>query len=235
MLNWLKLKSSTKIYHADTENFFKTLVNLRFTPRHIVDVGAHLGGWTRSALNVFPSSKYTLFEPQKELLKSQVDLDKPNIRREYVGAGAVTGRALLSEHRRADSFSFALTKQQARERGFTQVETEVVALDDYFRRQHDWPQPDVLKIDAEGWDIEVINGAASTLTNCEVVLVEAGVLNKRFRNTATEIMNLMGGYGFKLFDITDLNRTPTAGALWNVELAFVKDGGELDLRVLNYS
>ena len=53
------------------------------TPKDIVDVGVHLGGWTRSALNVFPLSKYTLFELLKILLESRDNLGKPNISREY--------------------------------------------------------------------------------------------------------------------------------------------------------
>jgi len=34
-----------------------------------------------------------------------------------------------------------------------------------------------------------------------------------------------------VFDITDLNRTPTFGPLWNVAVAVVKTGGDLDSRV----
>ena len=228
-------KNIDEVFHADTEPFFRLLVNLDYTPKHIVDVGAHLGGWTRSALNVFPCSKYTLFEPQRELLGSQSDLDLPNIRRNYVGAGPASGQALLSQHNRADSFSFALTPEQARDRGFAQVPVEVVSLDDYFDRNTDWPAPDVLKIDAEGWDIEVVRGAEKVIGHCDVVLIEAGVLNKRFTNTALEVMKEMDNRGFKLFDITDLNRTPTTGALWNVELAFVRAGANLDQSVSTYS
>lgn len=108
-------KAIDGVFHADTEPFFRLLVNLNYTPNHIVDVGAHLGGWTRSAMNVFPHSKYTLLEPQKELLGSQSDLDMPNIRQNYVGVGPASGQALLSQHDLADSSSFALTPEQARE------------------------------------------------------------------------------------------------------------------------
>ena len=230
-----KPEITNSIFHANTEPFFQLLVNLGYTPKHIVDVGAHLGGWTRSAINVFPHSKYTLFEPQRELLEGQSDFERPNIRRNYLGVGPVSGKALLSHHGRADSFTFSLTAEQARERGFPQVPAEVIALDDYFERNNEWPTPDILKIDAEGWDIEVIRGAEKVIEGCDVVLVEAGVLNKRFTNTALEVMKVMDSLGMKLFDITDLNRTPTAGALWNVEFAFVRHGGALDVTVSNYS
>lgn len=228
-------KKTGGVFHADTEPFFRLLGNVGYIPNHIVDVGAHLGGWTRSALNAFPDSKYTLFEPQKELLESQSDLDVPNVRRNYVGVGPVSGQALLSKHYRADSFSFSLTPEQARDRGFSQVTVEVISLDEYFQQNTDWPPPDLLKIDAEGWDIEVVRGAEKVVSQCDLVLVEAGVLNKRFTNTALEVMKEMDRRGFKLADITDLNRTPTAGALWNVELAFVKAGASFDQSVSSYS
>jgi len=140
----------------------------------------------------------------------------PNVERNYVGAGPASAQAFLSQHHRADSFSFALRPEQASNRGFPQVLVDVVSLDDYFQKNTEWPAPDLLRIGAEGWDIQVIQGAANVISRCDIVLVEAGVLNKRFTNTALEVMKVMGNYGFKLFDNTDLNWTPTAGALWNV-------------------
>src|ERR1035438_4221181 len=36
-----------------------------FAPRHIIDVGANRGEWTRTALQTFPEARYTLVEPQE--------------------------------------------------------------------------------------------------------------------------------------------------------------------------
>jgi FkbM family methyltransferase len=219
--------------HANTKPMFETLSSLGFQPAHIVDVGAHEGAWTRSSMVYFADSKYTLFEPQRSLLEPQIDLDAPNVKKYFVGVGPRTENRLFTEHSRRDSYSFALTEEQAKERGFKQGLIPVVSLDEFFV-QSDWPKPDVLKIDAEGWDLEVLRGATQVLNNCELVLLEAGVLNKRFQNTALSVMNEMDAKGFQLFDITDLNRTPSLGGLWNVELAFAKKAGKLVESISQY-
>lgn len=215
-----------QVFHANTKPFFETLSRVGFKPDHVVDVGAHEGAWSRSAMVYFPNSKYTLFEPQRELLEPQLDLDTDNVKKCFVGVGPKSEDRLFTEHSRSDSYSFARTEEQARERGFAQFLMPVVSLDEFFTHS-EWPRPDVLKVDAEGWDLEVLKGATSVLNYCQLVLLEAGVMNKTFENTTLEVMKDMDTRGFQLFDITDLNRTPSLGGLWNVELAFAKKGGVL--------
>lgn len=219
--------------HAHTDPFFDCLVRLGFRPGHIVDVGANRGNWTRTALRYFPDASYALFEPQKELLQgTDLDID-PRIRIFAMGAGPETSVMKLSKSDRDDSFSFALTAEEAAREGREQVEAPVVALDEFLDKEG-IPYPDMLKIDAEGWDLEVLKGADKCAANAEVVLLEAAVMNKLFANKFGVVASEMEGRGFVLFDITDLNRTQKHNALWLVEVAFVKKGGALDAAVSSY-
>jgi len=140
---------------------------------------------------------------------------------------------LLTQHERDDSHTFALSEQQALDYGYTQVEIPVVALDDFIEKRG-LPKVNILKIDAEGWDLEVLKGAHKTASEADIVLLEAAVLNPVFTNTVEEVVGVMSRLGFLLFDITDLNRTATNGALWLVELAFVKKDGVLRRGNLNW-
>src|SRR5215467_3428989 len=47
--------------------FFEAIQRAGFVPRHIIDVGANRGNWTRTAIRFFPDAQYTLFEPQDHL------------------------------------------------------------------------------------------------------------------------------------------------------------------------
>src|SRR5260370_7296487 len=47
--------------------FFSLLQRLGFAPKHILDVGANRGNWTRTAIKYFPGARYTLVEPQDHL------------------------------------------------------------------------------------------------------------------------------------------------------------------------
>lgn len=219
--------------HARTDPFFECLVRLGFTPKHIVDVGANRGDWTRTALRYFPQAQYTVFEPQGELLRGSDLESNARVRICPMGAGPETSTMKLSKHARDDSFSFALTEEQAAALGREQVEAPVVALDDFLPQQG-IPYPDMLKIDAEGWDLEVLKGAEKCAANAEVVLLEAAVMNKLFTNKVETVASEMQDRGLVLFDITDLNRTQKHNALWLVEAAFVKKGGMLDAAVSSY-
>jgi len=220
--------------YANTDPFFACLVRLGFKPGNIVDVGANHGNWTRTALRYFPEARYALFEPQGELLKG-TDLDgNPRVQIFAMGAGPVTSTMKLSKHERDDSFSFALTEEEAASRGREQVEAPVVALDEFLPSQG-LPCPDMFKVDAEGWDLEVLKGAERCVASAEVVLLEAAVMNKLFANRLELVISEMSRRGFVLFDITDLNRTQRDGALWLVEVAFVKRGGTLDSAVTSYA
>lgn len=215
--------------------FFQCIKNLGFNPSHIVDVGANRGTWTRNALQYFPDAYYSLFEPQAYLSASFTDLLKnPKIKFHAKGVGASSGMMDLTTSDRDDSFSFSFTAEQAEAFGVRQVKAPVVTLDEYLPTLG-LPQPELVKIDAEGWDLEVLKGAESTIANAEVVLMEAAVMNKFFKNTIADVVREMSKRGFAVFDITDLNRTQRHNALWLVELAFAKANGSICGAVSSFS
>ena len=221
--------------HATTDPFFDSLLRLGYHPSHIVDVGANRGNWTRTAMKYFPGIRYTMFEPQEKMRSEVTDLlCNPGVEFHCMGAGPVNSTMKLTQHERDDSHTFALTPEQAEGFGYPQIEVPVVTLDDFFKVRG-LPKVDILKIDAEGWDMEVLKGAVKTAAEADVVLIEASVLNPVFTNTVEKVVAEMSFLGFVLFDITDLNRTPKHGALWLVELAFVKKSGTLRKAVNSYS
>ena len=62
-----------------------------FAPKHIMDVGANHGKWTRIALTYFPDAYYTdayytLIEPQDQLRAHVADLLTRNSRIRWVGS-----------------------------------------------------------------------------------------------------------------------------------------------------
>ncbi|HCN85228.1 MAG TPA: FkbM family methyltransferase, partial [Sphingobacteriaceae bacterium] len=56
------------------ENFYSFLKAMDFQPKHIVDVGANHGSWTREALKYFPEAYYILLEPQAHMESSIRDI-----------------------------------------------------------------------------------------------------------------------------------------------------------------
>jgi hypothetical protein len=83
--------------------------------------------------------------------------------------------------------------------------------------------PEMVKIDAEGFDLKVLAGASLLLGKTDIFLVEAVVCGN-YENAAAEVIKFMAEAGYRLVDITDLNRSPKHGVLWLCELAFLRNG-----------
>jgi len=84
------------------------------------------------------------------------------------------------------------------------------------------PVPAMVKIDAEGFDLKVIAGASELFGKTEIFLAEASVGERDFENSALAVLQLMDQAGYRLLDVTDLNRSAKSGLLWLTELAFLK-------------
>lgn len=218
---------SDKNYLLD--NFYNNLKLFDFQPKHIVDIGANHGTWTREALIHFPNSHYTLIEPQYWLKSSIQDVidANPKVQFHAFGAGEKEGTFMFTIVDRDDSCSFRYTKEEADKEGFKQVEIPVTTLNNLLAKS-DLPIPDIIKIDAEGLDIEVLKGASDFFGKTEIFMVEAGVVNKMFENSFLNIINFMDEKGYRLYEITDLNRPFVPKVLWLVELVFVLKNGYID-------
>jgi hypothetical protein len=89
------------------------------------------------------------------------------------------------------------------------------------------PIPAMVKIDAEGLDLKVLAGASELVGKTEIFLMEASIGQADFANTALAVIEKMSQAGYRLIDITDMNRSPSHGVLWLCEFVFLRTGSKL--------
>jgi FkbM family methyltransferase len=203
--------------------FFEAIRRAGFSPRHIIDVGANHGNWTRSALRFFPEAQYTLVESQDHLKIHVQDLVDHGYKIRWVNAAAGETRGILPFTIAAhdNSSTFALTEKQAGSFRAEQVPMQVITLNELVASGNE-PLPDMVKIDAEGFDLKVLAGASRLLGKTEIFLVEAMVCGP-YENQVLPVMRFMARAGYRLIDITDLERSPRHGVMWLCELAFLQE------------
>ena len=220
-------------YVTPLVNFFQTLKQFGFEPKHIVDVGANHGKWTRSALKFFPNAYFTMVEPQYWLKDSIQDVLASNdkVKLHSFGAGETEGSFTFTVANEDVSSSFNYSSEEAKEKGYKQLELPIITLNKLLA-ENNLPAPDLIKIDAEGIDIQVLKGASDYLGKTEIIMVEASVLNKSYNNSLLETINFMDQNGYTLFDITEINRPFQTKVLWLVELVFVLKGGKIDSQII---
>ncbi len=173
-----------------------------------------------------------MLEPQNWLKEHVIDLleSNPKIKFYAVGAGSQSQRLKFTIAGRDDSSSFIyFTEEQAKNAGYKQIDVDVITLNEFIS-QNNLNHPDIIKIDAEGFDLEVLKGASNFLGKTEIFMVEAGVVAKHIENSFSRVVEFMDLNGYKLFDITDLNRPFKPSVLWLTELVFIKKNGLIDVR-----
>jgi FkbM family methyltransferase len=214
--------------------FFSLLKKQGFDPRHIIDVGANHGKWTRIALRFFPHAQYTLIEPQDFLKKHVQDLVDSGYKINWItaGAGDAPGQLAFTLASRDDSSTFDLTEEEAKRAGFRQVLVEVKTLNEIVRSEG--LPADMVKIDAEGLDLKVLAGASELFAHTEIFLVEVNIRDKHKENALEPVIKFMSEKGYRLMEITDINRSPKYGLLWLCELAFLKNSSTLLNSVTSY-
>jgi FkbM family methyltransferase len=214
--------------------FFSLLKRQGFSPRHIIDVGANHGNWTRTAVRFFPDAQYTLIEPQGFLQKSVQDLLESGYKIKWItgGAGDAPGKLAFTLAGRDDSSTFDATEEEAKRAGFRQVLVEVKTLNEIVRSEG--LPADMVKIDAEGLDLKVLVGASELLGHTDIFLVEVNIHDTHKENALEPVIKFMNEKGYRLMEITDVNRSPKYGLLWLCEMAFLKNSSTLLNSVTSY-
>lgn len=215
--------------------FFTLVKHHGFAPRRILDVGANRGNWTREALQHFPAAEFVMVEPQDQLKAHVADLLATNPRLQWINAGAGDrpGTLPLTVAPRDDSSSFVLTPEQARAAGYPQVDVAVRTINEIVASTGG-AIPEMVKIDAEGFDLKAFAGASELHGKTDIFFVEAAVCATGIPNTMAAVIATMDAAGYRMIDITDINRSPKYGVLWLCELAFMRKGCPLLEKISSY-
>ncbi|HWA85827.1 MAG TPA: FkbM family methyltransferase, partial [Opitutus sp.] len=164
--------------------FFALAKRLGFAPRCVLDVGANHGNWTREALAFFPTATFVLVEPQGQLRAHVQDLIDGGADVRWVTAGASDrpGRLPLTIAPDDVSSNFGMTPAAAAAHGYRQMMVEVRTIDEIVGSTG-VPVPGMVKIDAEGFDLKALAGAASLLGRTDIFFLEAAVCAGGIENT----------------------------------------------------
>ena len=191
---------------------------------HIVDIGAYKGEWTGAVLKIFPDAHYLLLEANPER-----EQDLQAFVQEHPRAHIAYELALLDSQTGTDKvFHVMETASSALEEHSGQDSKQITlptkTLDEVAKRHH-FETVSLLKLDVQGYELQVLKGAAELLARAEAVLLEVSLLDIH-KNVPLmhEVVNFMHDRDFVVYDICSLAaRRPLDRALWQTDLLFVKE------------
>jgi hypothetical protein len=90
------------------------------------------------------------------------------------------------------------------------------------------PVPDLIKIDVQGFELEVLRGSFGCLGKSDLLIVETSFFHPLGeRPSFYRTIELMEAYGYGIYDLVDLKYFSGDGALGQVDICFVREGSPL--------
>jgi FkbM family methyltransferase len=191
-----------------------------FRPGAVLDVGAAKGHWSRRAAALWPEAAFYLFDPLTEselALRALCDADP---RFHYflmaLGRERATRRMNVASDPEASSLLDFPGQDQAAQR---EVPVETV---DSLLAAGRIPRPDLVKLDVQGYELEVLAGGTALFRAPCVFVVEVSLFEFMPRcPLAHDVVVYFAERGYRVFDVAGLLRRPFQEDLGQMDLVFV--------------
>ena len=204
--------------HLDMERRLRHMRSLGFEPKSILDVGAATGEWSRMVAKIWPGARILGIEPNQRNAARLKEVRTQLPAFEYWQGFLGPERGTVTYSDRAAQTS--LLDADANAAGDSTA--EMATLDELLH-QRGFPAPDLIKLDVQGYELAVLNGAAEALRHCQAVLAEVSYF--RFfagMPTADEVIDYLKQRGFAWYDVMGIYRRPSDDALAQMDLMFVQ-------------
>ena len=218
-------QESNKIRTTIGESY-SLIRGLGFQPKTVVDVGVALG--TPELYGAFPDSYFLLIEPLKEF-----ESDLKAILKRYKGsyiqaaAGSGSGQVTFNVHKNHLGGSSLYKESMGTEADGHEVTVPMILIDEMVKDKQ-LNGPYLIKIDVQGAELDVLEGAQQTLLEAEVVVLEVSLFE--FMKGAPQffdVVSYMKNRDFVAYDIILGWNRPLDNALGQIDIVFVRDKGML--------
>ena len=214
----LKTRLKDKLGVPSQISSLTQLKTLDFTPRFCLDIGAYKGHWTHDFIQIFPDCRILMIEGQSEMEAALIDTKKQYNDVDYKIAllGAEEKTVIFNKYETASSVlnETNVTNAKVEER-------RLLLLDNLL--EESISKPDFIKIDTQGYELEILKGGEKTLAAAKVVLLEVSFLDIYIdAPLVADVLNYMNERGFVVYDICTLMRRPYDNALYQADMLFVK-------------
>jgi FkbM family methyltransferase len=163
------------------EKFIKFCENKNKKFNHILDIGAWVGTWS-VAMNKY-CGRVVAFEPDPLHYECLVKNVPEDIETHQLAVGNEQKMISLSQD------NFTQSKRVVGEGTIPMITVDSLKMDDI----------DLIKIDVEGYEMEVLKGAVETLKNTQYLMIELNNNTKKYGSNNIDVEKFITSLGFKVF------------------------------------
>jgi FkbM family methyltransferase len=196
------------------------LAAVGFQPITVFDVGAYRGDFARLCLQIWPTCNVACFEALEpkvnELRALERDTGRVQVFDCLLGASAAAGVPFHT----SETASSVLSEHH--DQGFPVKIYRMRTIDDVVAERFASLPLSLLKIDVQGYELEVLRGAEGALSRFELILCELNLLDiHKGVPLLGEVVRWLDAHEFVAYDICGLTRRPLDCALWQADFIFV--------------
>ncbi|MDX2132110.1 MAG: FkbM family methyltransferase [Planctomycetota bacterium] len=221
------LKESAKAFiptlrHLDMPVRLRHLASRGFAPGVIYDVGAATGEWSRMAHEIWPQARIVGFEPNAREVP-HLDATKRDV------PGFDYRRCFLGRARGTVEYFDNDTQTSLLDDSARGVKTtaEMLVLDELIA-SGDIPAPQFVKLDVQGYELEVLSGGEAAMRGAQALLLEVSFIPFHpGLPIVRDVVEFMHARGFVWFDVLGLLRRASDDALLQMDVLFVRGDSPL--------
>ena len=88
--------------------------------------------------------------------------------------------------------------------------------------------PALLKIDTQGYEVEVLKGSMAILRNIDAILLEVAIIEiNEGAPLLHEVLAFLKSIGFVTYDVLEIHRRPLDNALNQIDILFIRENSAL--------
>ena len=198
----------------------ENLKRLGFDANYILDIGAYVGSWTEMIKEIYPQAEILMIEPQLNKEETLVRVAKKyngSVKYSMSFLGSQSGKDVAFFEMEFGSSAFQERSTFPRKK----VQKNTIRLCELLHN-FNWGKVDFIKIDAQGYELEILKGATDILRSVECILMEVSLIDiNEGAPIFAEVILFMNDKGFVPYDICTLFRRPLDQALWQVDMIFL--------------
>ncbi|MEA5467350.1 FkbM family methyltransferase [Spirulina sp. 06S082] len=198
--------------------------NLGFKPKLIFDGGANKGDFTHFCTQLWPDAQIACFEvlPHRVVELQQLEQKNPNVKVFPVLLGQKNCDRIPFYELEGDAETASSILDATNSFNLPPKYHPMRTMNDVIAKDFNGQAPDLVKLDVQGYELEILKGVEENLAGIQVIIAELAVL-ELYQGTPllSEVVQWFSQRNWETYDICGFWRRPLDLAMWNVDFMFV--------------
>jgi FkbM family methyltransferase len=218
-----RLRLGVHLGRPDLRFSFLKLRQFSFFPKCALDGGSFRGEWSRTCLEIWPDAFVLCVEPQQDM---QAHLKKFEV--EKAPQVKVLQCLLGPEDRNAVPFKDSGSGSSIFGSEDSSHLCPMWSVDSLI--EQGFGPFDFVKLDVQGYELQILQGFERHFDHCTLLQLELNLLPiVHGAPLVADVIAFLDQRGFVLFDIEELIRAPSDGAVWQIDALFCRKDSPLRL------